>query len=80
MVVVLLTFIKPNGLCEWAISFQLCYVDSKIDNFHNSWPSQEVIHNKIILTACFDSSVENILFNQIDFPNIFVKTKLYLSH
>ena len=29
-------------------------------NFHNSWPLQEVIHDKIILKACFDSSVENI--------------------
>ena len=35
-VVVDLIFLKHNGLCGCA-------------NFHNSWPSQEVIHHKIIL-------------------------------
>ena len=62
LVVVALIFLKHNGMCGQAISSsRLRQVDSTVDNFHNSWPSQEVIHDKIILKACFDSSVKNVL-------------------
>ena len=69
MVVAALIFLKHDGLCGQGISSsQLWQVDRTVDNFHNSWPSQEVIHDEIILKLCFNSSVENILFNQINFP------------
>ena len=60
-VVVVLIFLKYNGLCGDAIiSAQLWWVDSTVDNFHNSWPSQELIHDKIILKTYFNSSMENV--------------------
>ena len=63
VVVAVLIFLKHNGLYVRAISSsQLRQVDSIVDNFHNPWPSEEVIHDKTILKACFDSSVENIFF------------------
>ena len=43
VLVVVLIFLKHNGLCGRAISSsQLCQVDSTVDNFHNSWPSQKI--------------------------------------
>ena len=61
VVVVVLIFLKHNGLCGRGISSsQLWQVDSTVDDFHILWPSQKVTHDKIILKVCFDSSVENI--------------------
>ena len=62
VVVAVLFFVEHNGLRGQRISSsQLLQVDSTVDNFHNSWPLQEVIHDKIILKACFGSSVKNML-------------------
>ena len=45
---VVFIFLKHNGLCGWAIhSHQLWLVDSIVDNFHNSWPSQELIKSSL---------------------------------
>ena len=52
-------------VCAGGRCSQLWQIDSKVDNFHNSRPSQEVIHNKIILKGCFNSSVENIFIQSI---------------
>ena len=46
VVMVVLIFLNHNDLCGWVIS--------------SSWPSLDVIHDKIILKAFFDSSVENL--------------------
>ena len=65
VVVVVLIFLKHNGLCGQVISSSpFLQVDSTVDNFHNSWPSQEVIHGEIILKACFESSMENMLVHE----------------
>ena len=57
VVLVVLIFLKHNGLCGWVISSsQLWLVVSTVDNFQNSW----LIHDKIIIKASLDSSVENI--------------------
>ena len=66
VVLVVLIFLKHNGLCGQAISSsQLWQVDSTVDNFHNLWPLQEVVHDKIILRAYFDYSKENIFVQSI---------------
>ena len=55
------------SLCLFSLSLfslsssQLWQVDNAVDNFHNSWPSQEVIHDKAVLKACFDNSMKNML-------------------
>ena len=60
MIVVVLIFLKHNGLFWQVISSSnLWWFDSTFDNFHNSW--QEEIHNKIMLKAYFHSSVKNML-------------------
>ena len=46
VVMVVLIFLKHNDLRGWVIS--------------SSWPSLEVIHDKIIVNPFFDSSVENL--------------------
>ena len=38
-------------------------VVKKVDNFHGLWPSQGVIHDKIIRKLCFGSLMENIKSN-----------------
>ena len=64
VVVVVPIILKHNGLCAWAVSsFQLWQVDSRVDNFHNLWPSQVVMHDKIIFKACFDSSAEKCFYS-----------------
>ena len=57
VVVVVLIFLKHNnGLGGQVISsFQLWQIDSTIDNFQKLWSFQEVIHDKIMLNACFQS-------------------------
>ena len=57
VVVVVLIFLKHNnGLGGQVISsFQLWQIDSTIDNFQKLLPFQEVIHDKIMLNACFQS-------------------------
>ena len=60
--VLVLIFIKHNGLFGWTMSSsQLLQIDSPVDSFHNSWLSQEVIHDKIILKASFNSATKDML-------------------
>ena len=62
VVVVVLIFLKDNGLGGQMISsFQLWQIDSTVDNFQKLWPFQEVIHDKIMLNACFHSLMKNML-------------------
>ena len=45
---VVFIFLKHDGLCGWAIhSYQFWLVHSIVDNFHNSWPSQELIKSSL---------------------------------
>ena len=63
VVVVVLIFLKHNSLRGQAInSSQLWQVHSAFDNFHNSWPSQEVVPDKIILKGCVRYIFTSLLF------------------